>query len=270
MGPDLLEYYQEDASHQGELWSPGEGATKKETNVPRLLSTPLVLFKQIWAEGCPLMPHEVLKLLMAHLESMNNNVVVVEWSLIAKCCLMVVRRDASGKSWVAFSVEGITEGEDKDLNRWLEQLLSSTLGARLPTGSTAGATGAHAQGLPNVLAQFATELSKVVAMGLMAWGQLANPTVLQGGVGDGEPKPGYSTKDIAALMGFACVHRGQDLPTIWDYFIKSKGKNIDNYHPHITTRMKQWAYDRRIEIDISIYLEQDTIKAIVDLKFNPV
>jgi hypothetical protein len=33
--------------------------------------------------------------------------------------------------------------------------------------------------------------------------------------------------------------------------------------------MKQWAYDRRIEINKSIYLKQDTIKAIVDLKFNP-
>ncbi len=33
--------------------------------------------------------------------------------------------------------------------------------------------------------------------------------------------------------------------------------------------MKQLIYDRRIEIDKSIYLERDTIKAIMDLKFNP-
>jgi hypothetical protein len=70
-------------------------------------------------------------------------------------------------------------------------------------------------------------------------------------------------------MGFACVHRGRDLPTIWDYFNKSNGKNIDNYSRHIMTRMKQWAYNQRIKIDKSIYLKQDTIKAIVDLKFNP-
>ncbi len=43
MGPDLLEYYQEGASLRGKLWSPGEGATKEETNLPRLLSIPLVL-----------------------------------------------------------------------------------------------------------------------------------------------------------------------------------------------------------------------------------
>jgi hypothetical protein len=33
--------------------------------------------------------------------------------------------------------------------------------------------------------------------------------------------------------------------------------------------MKNYAYDRRIQIDTSIYLEQETIKAIVELRFNP-
>jgi hypothetical protein len=215
------------------------------------------------------MTHKVLKLVMLHLKSMSNNVVVAAWSLIAKWCLMAAQWDASGDSWVAFSVKAITAREDEDLSQWLKQCLSSTLGASPTTGSPAGATGAHAQGLPNVLVQFAVELGKGVAMGLRAWGLLANPTVLQGGVGDGDPKQDYSTEDIAALMGFACVHRGQNLSTIWDYFNKSKGKNIDSYRHHITTWMKQWAYDHCIEIDKSIYLEQDTIKAIVDLKFNP-
>ena len=33
--------------------------------------------------------------------------------------------------------------------------------------------------------------------------------------------------------------------------------------------MKQWAYDCWIQIDQSIYLEQETVKAIVELRFNP-
>ena len=33
--------------------------------------------------------------------------------------------------------------------------------------------------------------------------------------------------------------------------------------------MKQYAYDRHIQIDSSVYLEQETIKAIVELRFNP-
>jgi hypothetical protein len=155
------------------------------------------------------------------------------------------------------------------LSWWLKQRLSSTLGVPPTIGPPAGATSAYAQGLPNVLAQFAAELGKGVAMGLTAWGPLANSTIAQGGACDGEAKQGYSTEDIGALMGFACVHRGQDRPTIWDYFNKSKGKNINNYRRNITTRTKQWAYSRHIEIDKNIYLEQDTIKAIVDLKLNP-
>ncbi len=33
--------------------------------------------------------------------------------------------------------------------------------------------------------------------------------------------------------------------------------------------MKQWAYNCRIQINMSIYLEQETVKAIVELIFNP-
>jgi hypothetical protein len=33
--------------------------------------------------------------------------------------------------------------------------------------------------------------------------------------------------------------------------------------------MKQWSFDRRIAINTSAYLEQETIKTIVELRFNP-
>ncbi len=34
-------------------------------------------------------------------------------------------------------------------------------------------------------------------------------------------------------------------------------------------RMSQWAHDRRIPVDTSIYLEGTTIKTVIELKFNP-
>ncbi len=34
-------------------------------------------------------------------------------------------------------------------------------------------------------------------------------------------------------------------------------------------RMLRWAHDRRIPINTSVYLEGTTIKAIIELKFNP-
>ena len=70
-------------------------------------------------------------------------------------------------------------------------------------------------------------------------------------------------------MGFAGTYRGSDLPDIWALFNATKGKNTDAYRRHLFARMKQWAYDRRIQIDQSIYLEQETVKAIVELRFNP-
>jgi hypothetical protein len=49
----------------------------------------------------------------------------------------------------------------------------------------------------------------------------------------------------------------------------SCGKSINVYCRQIFACIKQWSYDRRIPINTSIYLEGKTIKAIVDLKFNP-
>jgi hypothetical protein len=71
------------------------------------------------------MPHEVLKLVMAHLEQVNDDVVVAAWVFVAQWCLMAAQRDASGDSWVAY------------LSRWVEQCLSSTLGVRPTIGSPA-------------------------------------------------------------------------------------------------------------------------------------
>ena len=90
----------------------------------------------------------------------------------------------------------------------------------------------------------------------------------RGGGYDSKTK-GYTKDDIVAVMGFAGTYRGNGLPDIWALFNATKGKNIDAYRRHLFARMKQWAYDRRIQIDQSIYLEQETVKAIVELRFNP-
>jgi hypothetical protein len=52
-------------------------------------------------------------------------------------------------------------------------------------------------------------------------------------------------------------------------FHSTRGKNIEVFWRHIFAQLKQWSYDRQIPIDTSIYLEQEMIKAIVKLCFNP-
>jgi hypothetical protein len=120
-----------------------------------------------------------------------------------------------------------------------------------------------------ILAQFVAELGKGDALGLMALGPLKTPLVTQGRPTDTNSKQLYGEEDIAALMGFSNVQFGSQLQDIWACFNMSPGKSIDVYRWQIFARMKQWSYDHWIPINTSIYLEGKTIKAIVDLKFNP-
>jgi hypothetical protein len=70
-------------------------------------------------------------------------------------------------------------------------------------------------------------------------------------------------------MSFAGVYNGHNLPDSWELFNATKGKNIDAYCHHLFARMKQKSYDRRIQIDTSVYLKQEMIMAIIELRFNP-
>ncbi len=70
-------------------------------------------------------------------------------------------------------------------------------------------------------------------------------------------------------MGFSHVKKGSELQEIWTYFHTMRSKNIDVCRRQLTARMNRWAHDRHIPIDTSVYLEGTTIKAIMELKFNP-
>ena len=114
----------------------------------------------------------------------------------------------------------------------------------------------------------ATEVGKGVALGLHPMGHLErDPSQLRRGY-DTETK-GYTKDGIATLMGFDGTYRGSDLLDIWELFNATKGKNIGAYRRYLFARMKQGAYDHQIQINQSIYVEQETVKAIVKLRFNP-
>jgi hypothetical protein len=58
-------------------------------------------------------------------------------------------------------------------------------------------------------------------------------------------------------------------PTFGSSSMPPREKNIHAYRRHLFAQIKQWAYDHRIQIDTSVYFEQETIKAIFELHFNP-
>jgi hypothetical protein len=145
-GPTLIEHYDKDPSRWGTLWTPDADCKTSEGHVPCLLHIPMILFELICNEGHPLMPHEILKLVLVHIESCQgdqNQQPSTSWGLIVKWCVVALQHDAQGESLVAFSVEAIMEGDEAYFKQWVEQCLDGTLGRRPtqdgPQGTAPGA-----------------------------------------------------------------------------------------------------------------------------------
>ena len=95
-GPDLIEHYATDASWRGTLWTPDAECERVETNVPRLLHILLVLFEAIRKKGGPLMPHEILTIVLKLVENSvpdQSQAVAEAWQLIVMWCVMAVQVD---------------------------------------------------------------------------------------------------------------------------------------------------------------------------------
>ena len=122
---------------------------------------------------------------------------------------------------------------------------------------------------PMTQATFAADIGKGVALGLKALGGPMAAAQAQGTTKEGEEKTRYSDDDIAAIMGFSHVHRGDQLQPIWTTLNNAKQKNIDIFRRQLLARMMDWSYQRRIPIDTGVFLDVDLVKAVVELKFNP-
>jgi len=179
------------------------------------------------------MPHEVRGLVLDIIrDTCDPNKAGDDWQLVLSWCLLAGQQDVNGNSYLGVPVDAVTEGDDKDFERWIDQRLDSVFGPRPkigsdgkadPWGSTVTQT-PHAQ-MPALMA---TEVGKGVALGLRAMGHLQRDLSQSGGGHDSETK-GYSKDDIAALMAFAGMYQGSALPDIWALFNDTKGKNIDAY-----------------------------------------
>jgi hypothetical protein len=111
------------------------------------------------------MPHEVLAMLMKHLEETGaTNEQGKAWDLVVKWCVMAAQKDVQGDSLVLSTVKEVTEGDDSYFEQWVEQQLNPAMGVR-PAQEPLGGMSLTAQS-NTVPAQFATELSKGLAMGL--------------------------------------------------------------------------------------------------------
>jgi hypothetical protein len=114
--------------------------------------------------------------------------------------------DSQGDSWILFAIKGVTEGDNKYPSKWIEQWLDETMGTRPQLGPHMWA--AMTSPTANMPAQFAAELGKGVALGLLkSLGPLKTPLLAQGGTTITNCKQTYGEEDIAALMVFSKVPR---------------------------------------------------------------
>ena len=271
-GPALIKHYDDDPTRIGTLWK-GEGADedeKRELHAPRLLAIPMWLLDRIRQEGRALMPYEIARIVANHIDEVNDAAYGAAWATIVGWCFLASQGNATGESLlVSFSIEAITEVEDEYLGRWLEQRLDTTLGPRPRVGGITGGTTQHGPSGPIVQATLAADIGKGVALGLRALGGPMAAAQAQSPTKEGEEKTRYSDDDIAAIMGFSHVHRGDQVQPIWTTLNNGKQKNFDIFRRQLLTRMNDWSYQRRIPIDTGVFLDVDLVKAIVKLKFNP-
>ena len=237
----LMKYFHDDPARAGTLWT-GEGneGAKVELHAPRLLAIPLWLLDRIRQAGKALMPYEILKIIMAQLDEVGTQTWADTWATVSAWCVLASQGGSSGNSLMSFSIEAITEVEDEYLGKWLEQRLDTTMGPRSQGGS---ATGTTLRGQPTAhlnQATLAADIGKGVALGLKALGgpiaaaQAPTPTT------EGDAKTRYTEDDIAAIMGFSHVHRGDQVQLIWATLNNAKQKNLDTFRRQLLSRMTEW------------------------------
>jgi hypothetical protein len=79
---------------------------------------------------------------------------------------------------------------------------------------------------------------------------------------------GFSANNVAAVMSYSGIKDPEDCQIIWTIFAKKK-KNVESCRQYLMKGIQDYGYRLRISMDNGIYLEQDTIKSILDLHFNP-
>ncbi len=145
---------------------------------------------------------------------------------------MAAQRSTGGNSHLSLAVEAVTEGDDEDFVRWIDQRLDSTFGIRpsrrLESHDNRGGKALANQDQAQLSALMASEVGRGVALGLRAANMHREPATMGGGY-ESKSTKGYTKDDIAALMGFSGVYNGSSLPDIWDLFNATKGKNIEAY-----------------------------------------
>ena len=255
------------------LWQSGGGNNQvEEVKVPYILALPGVLMEYVYDKGGQCRPHELL-LEMIRLSAVYH-LPVEEWSLVRKWCVVAAQAKADGDSHIALKLLPAFSA-DKSFLDWCERRIDTTMGIRVrEIGGDGGGTGGHAAHLVATTAQVVQKMGTEMVAGFQ---QAMQATVQQGGAGLGEGSSTasglggfgkkYSRSHIAQLKGFCRSEDVTRIPSIWYTF--STTRDFDLYRGAIERKMEKFSKDKGVEIDLGMYLEDESLKAIAQLQFNP-
>ncbi len=177
-------------------------------------------------------------------------------------------------SHVAFGLNAVTDQEhDTSLARWLDQRIDITLGQWLELPGSQAQAGAGIS-YPGGHAVDEDIITWAVGQGLALGYQHLLPqqgvnTPAQGeGSTSKTSNSRFSANDVAAVMSYSGIEDPEDCQAIWTIFANKK-KNIESCRQYLIKGIQDYGYRLRISVDNGIYLEQDTMKSILDLRFNP-
>jgi hypothetical protein len=221
------------------------------------------------------MPHEVWAIIKAYSKShgLPQEVTAackfaMEWCLVAA---QVSR--ANNDSHVAFGLNTVMDQEhDTSLARWLDQRINTMLEQWLELAGTQTQVGAVIS-YPGVNGVDADIIMRAVDQGLALGYQhlLPQREVSTSPQGEGSTSKtsnsGFSANNVAAVMSYSGIDDPEDCQNIWTIFANKK-KNVESCRQYLMKGIQDYGFWLRISMDNGIYLEQDTMKSILDLQFN--
>ncbi len=201
-----------------------------------------------------------------------------DWRLITKWCMVAVQAKADGDSHVVLKINPAFLA-DKSFLDWYKWCIDTTMGLQVrEIGGQFGGQGEQPQqgGQAQLMTTTANVMRSMGNQMVAGLQQAMTASAMQGGGsgGDGALSSGlggfvkkYSRSHIAQLKGFCCSEDITCIPPIW--YIFSTTKDVDTYRSEIERQMEKWGRGKGVEIDLRVYFEDESLKAIAQLQFNP-
>ena len=230
--------------------------TMKEVEFPRIMHVPLCLAKIMYSEGKGYTPYDVIDTIGETFADDAGNVPAY-WESISTWCLMALQADE-----LRLDVAAIID-PDRDFARWMYARIATTVGHRI--SETSGGLGQRHSTTGDDHKALATAVSQGVALVMLQQGTNNGLNQSQKSNGGKEAKEGYDFDDKSRIMGFSHVDKFRQVQVVWT---RIQNKKPETARMIVMELMTEAAFNKRVMIERTFYIDEKNMKDIQKLKFN--